>query len=1042
MGCLRGHNPPLDDWADDDSVITSDIEIEAIEARLRALKLRKAHQIAVECSLLRSEERGSARASRGSMARPICPPASPKDSPSRRAGRRKSPTVGGPIARGQTSTSPLFSHLGTPRPRSPSPSRVCDDLLRMPDLRPSPQARVPQLNDSQVSMMSFPAYGGPHTPPRRGCPSPPRSSPRRLATAHAAGGSPGLTLNMGLLSILKKLKRDEREARILVLGLDNAGKTTILRKLSDEDITQVMPTQGFNIKSLVRDGFKLNVWDIGGQKTIRPYWSNYFEATDGLVFVIDSADRRRLEESGKELNELLQEDKLGGTALLVFANKQDLLQALPANEISEALHLDNIRDRTWTIQACSAKSGEGVQDGMEWLVGVRVVISAMSQSTSSSPSAMPVATAAMDSGVEKDEGPSKAPSYHGGPVQLISIDESGQCTADEYALNILRQMEGKVAVIGIAGLYRTGKSFLMNRLLGLQDGFEIGPSVNPCTRGIWMWGQPVQLGPNFHAILIDTEGLGSCVRTTSCDMQIFSLCLLLSSFFVYNSMGAINEESLDQLNLVLHLTKHIHVRSSSSRNSNPDLSKDSADLAAHFPPLLWVLRDFNLKLVSETGQPISPKEYLEHALRPVAGRSEGVEQKNKIRECIKTMFRDRSCSVMVRPVENEADLRHIQKLPYQALRPQFQQQVDAFVQKVYSSLKPKVIGGTALNGSMLATLAQEYVSAINSSAVPTIQSAWTNVVTHQLRISLRDAVHVYRATMNEDVMQKLPMSDEEVRAKHKRAKAAALQVFNGPKFDQGDSRYLDFRQELRNAVARLNEHVNVENKRVSERECHAVYKELHDRYIEQKNFINFTDLAEAWQQLISLYESTAVGPASSGLMLETIFPAMTDSVQKMWEDLSKENDKLKRQLQSKLAEADGRNTAVQEMIAREREQHTDDFAQERKKWTERVVELESMLEEAKQALEDTQYRFQRETAQMRDQESVMRDQVKQLQDRLQERSTSKGSSSSKGATGTEINNLRDAVYAALSELKSLDLDRKQLSVKAEHEKQLIGGACC
>ncbi|EER13188.1 ADP-ribosylation factor, putative [Perkinsus marinus ATCC 50983] len=175
---------------------------------------------------------------------------------------------------------------------------------------------------------------------------------------------------MGLLSILKKLKRDEKEARILVLGLDNAGKTTILRKLSEEDITQVMPTQGFNIKSLVRDGFKLNVWDIGGQKTIRPYWSNYFEATDGLVFVVDSADRRRLEESGKELNELLQEDKLGGTALLVFANKQDLLQALPANEISDALHLDNIRDRTWTIQACSAKSGEGVQDGMEWLVGV------------------------------------------------------------------------------------------------------------------------------------------------------------------------------------------------------------------------------------------------------------------------------------------------------------------------------------------------------------------------------------------------------------------------------------------------------------------------------------------------------------------------------------------------------------------------------------------------------------------------------------------------------------------------------------------------
>lgn len=173
---------------------------------------------------------------------------------------------------------------------------------------------------------------------------------------------------MGLLSILKKLKKSEREARILVLGLDNAGKTTILKKLSEEDITQIMPTQGFNIKSLVHDGFKLNVWDIGGQKAIRPYWSNYYEATDALVYVVDSSDRRRLEESVTELNELLHEDKLSGVPLLVFANKQDLLQALGSQEISETMQLHNVREREWTIQAASAKTGEGLQDGMEWLV--------------------------------------------------------------------------------------------------------------------------------------------------------------------------------------------------------------------------------------------------------------------------------------------------------------------------------------------------------------------------------------------------------------------------------------------------------------------------------------------------------------------------------------------------------------------------------------------------------------------------------------------------------------------------------------------------
>ena len=88
---------------------------------------------------------------------------------------------------------------------------------------------------------------------------------------------------MGLLSLLRKLKKSDREARILVLGLDNSGKTTILKRMSDEEISHVMPTQGFNIKSVMQNDFKLNVWDIGGQKSIRPYWRNYFDQTDALV---------------------------------------------------------------------------------------------------------------------------------------------------------------------------------------------------------------------------------------------------------------------------------------------------------------------------------------------------------------------------------------------------------------------------------------------------------------------------------------------------------------------------------------------------------------------------------------------------------------------------------------------------------------------------------------------------------------------------------------------------------------------------------------
>eukprot|EP00744_Colponema_vietnamica_P008643 GILI01012323.1.p1 GENE.GILI01012323.1~~GILI01012323.1.p1 ORF type:complete len:191 (-),score=46.74 GILI01012323.1:149-688(-) len=171
---------------------------------------------------------------------------------------------------------------------------------------------------------------------------------------------------MGLLDFLLRLKPTPKEARIVILGLDNAGKTCILKKLSDEDVKNLVPTQGFNIKSIEQQGFKLNVWDIGGQRAIRPYWRNYFDDTDVLIYVIDSADTKRIEEASVELEQLLEEDKLAGVPLLVFANKQDLIGASGPKEIAEILHLSAVRDRTWHIQACSAKNGDGLNEGMQW----------------------------------------------------------------------------------------------------------------------------------------------------------------------------------------------------------------------------------------------------------------------------------------------------------------------------------------------------------------------------------------------------------------------------------------------------------------------------------------------------------------------------------------------------------------------------------------------------------------------------------------------------------------------------------------------------
>ena len=111
---------------------------------------------------------------------------------------------------------------------------------------------------------------------------------------------------MGLLSILRKIKQEEKELRILILGLDNAGKTTICKKFMGEDTSEIAPTLGFNIKTVEHKGYNLNIWDVGGQKSLRSYWRNYFETTDGLVWVVDSADKRRLQDCKAELHPLLQ----------------------------------------------------------------------------------------------------------------------------------------------------------------------------------------------------------------------------------------------------------------------------------------------------------------------------------------------------------------------------------------------------------------------------------------------------------------------------------------------------------------------------------------------------------------------------------------------------------------------------------------------------------------------------------------------------------------------------------------------------------------
>eukprot|EP00913_Durusdinium_trenchii_P029532 g27684.t1 len=145
------------------------------------------------------------------------------------------------------------------------------------------------------------------------------------------------------------------------------GKTTILYKLKLGEVVTTIPTIGFNVETVEYKNLSFTVWDVGGQDKIRPLWRHYYQGTNGLIYVVDSNDRDRIEDAREELTKMLNEDEMRDAVLLVFANKQDLPQAMTAAEVTEKLGLHNLRHRQWFIQSACATTGDGLYEGLDWL---------------------------------------------------------------------------------------------------------------------------------------------------------------------------------------------------------------------------------------------------------------------------------------------------------------------------------------------------------------------------------------------------------------------------------------------------------------------------------------------------------------------------------------------------------------------------------------------------------------------------------------------------------------------------------------------------
>lgn len=174
--------------------------------------------------------------------------------------------------------------------------------------------------------------------------------------------------NMGL--ILAKLWSffGNEEHKICIVGLDNAGKTTILYQFLMNEVVHTSPTIGSNVEEVVWKNVHFIMWDLGGQESLRAAWNTYYSNTEFIILVVDSTDRDRLSITKEELHKMMGHDELSKANILVFANKQDVKGCLSAAEISKHLNLQSMKSHQWQIQACCALTGEGLYQGLEWIV--------------------------------------------------------------------------------------------------------------------------------------------------------------------------------------------------------------------------------------------------------------------------------------------------------------------------------------------------------------------------------------------------------------------------------------------------------------------------------------------------------------------------------------------------------------------------------------------------------------------------------------------------------------------------------------------------
>ncbi|XP_058228755.1 guanylate-binding protein 1-like [Hemibagrus wyckioides] len=427
------------------------------------------------------------------------------------------------------------------------------------------------------------------------------------------------------------------------------------------------------------------------------------------------------------------------------------------------------------------------------------------------------------------------------PICLVENVNGSLCVNDS-AIEYLSRNNQPVVVVSVVGLYRTGKSYLMNRLAGKETGFALGSTIESKTKGIWMWCVPHPYRTGHTLVLLDTEGLGDIDKGDSKnDAWIFCLAVLLSSTLVYNSRGTIDNTAVEQLHYVTELAEQIKIKSPASKAAEAEEEEEEeveeSQFVKFFPNFIWTVRDFTLELVIEKKGRVTEDEYLDFALQLKKGVSKKDTNYNLPRQCIRNYFPSRKCFVFPFPASQDK-MVYLESLDESEIFPKFLHVTQSFCEHIFSTSKVKTVkGGYKVTGRMFGHLVQTYVQTISSGKIPCLENAVVAMAMIENEAAVQEGLKLYEVEM-EQVKRLFPVSFREISAAHKKISSMANTEFLKRSFKDEEGKYC---RKLMEAVDKHYAELTIQNLEASEQKCQQI---LYDLNREMRELVQKGDFAK------------------------------------------------------------------------------------------------------------------------------------------------------------------------------------------------------